>query len=771
MQLMTWTLGRLGSRFALQFEPYRRRVMHSGLGRFMDRPVDLAVGLVEPGGRQRVLPFTTDNDHENVDQFSNCEQFDRMNSVTFRGYSERYRLRFELNVHSVFYPQDELLSITPAFYLELRVSPEKNFRNLPPAGETPTEVELFIRVRRGDTRITGEPGGPGVRPGLRLDYDVPRAPVDPWSPPGEAAARVAEAPRARVHDRVVSLNDDAVPVPTGNGLTLRLPVTESSSGVKWRLVWASHCGEPVLDVRRRGVTHPVWLRYTEHFADVDAVVEEAVRTRDERLGRSRRFEKLLQQAPLDASQKHLTNQAYQNFLGNTFWCTAAEPVSGLTAEGDAPPRRPDREWFSTWDGSCFYHGVVDVEYNASLFYLALWPRLLRLLLDQWADRVLDHAPSGGAVVPHDLGHACAATGQAYPHEMPVEENSNFLLMLECYTHWTGDVSRAAEHADTTAKIAAYLRWADPDGSGFPSRGVANAMVDASPAVQYARKQTYLAVKRAAALRAAANLLRRGGRGALARDIESQTDADLRKIEDAAWLGDHYAVAADKSAVELTDPDTGEPLDYDELPGWDAYSIYTGNGLVLPEMIGRPPVLDRDRLTLDCYRANLECQGRYGDGHTSYERQNVRISQNLWRDMLARYLSLGGPSSAQDYWDLQVMSNTHGQSLGYTDTYIHNRLHNYPRGMVTLGYFLSTPRLMIDRLTPGGTGTYITVDPDRHVPQRWPLLPLADWQAGKIPVCVVHTDGRVTIESPTDPVVVRSSDEDPGDTVSGLEFIG
>ncbi|MEO1236642.1 MAG: hypothetical protein AAFX76_07620 [Planctomycetota bacterium] len=148
-----------------------------------------------------------------------------------------------------------------------------------------------------------------------------------------------------------------------------------------------------------------------------------------------------------------------------------------------------------------------------------------------------------------------------------------------------------------------------------------------------------------------------------------------------------------------------------------------------------------------------------------------MRRNLWRDMFARYLRLGGESSAQEYWDLQVMSNTHAQSLGYTDTYIQNRLHNYPRGVVALGYLLASPRLKIDRLAPGAVGTYITVDPDRSLPQRWPLLPLADWQAGKIPVCVVHGNGSVSIEAPTDPVVIQGQSQDPNASISGLEFIG
>ena len=73
MQSMTWTMSRLGSRFNLLFEPYKNRVMHSALGRFLDQPLDLMVGLVEPDGTQRVLPFTLKGE-----PLANPEQFERM---------------------------------------------------------------------------------------------------------------------------------------------------------------------------------------------------------------------------------------------------------------------------------------------------------------------------------------------------------------------------------------------------------------------------------------------------------------------------------------------------------------------------------------------------------------------------------------------------------------------------------------------------------------------------------------------------------------------
>ncbi|MEM9252701.1 MAG: hypothetical protein AAGB29_10165, partial [Planctomycetota bacterium] len=121
--------------------------------------------------------------------------------------------------------------------------------------------------------------------------------------------------------------------------------------------------------------------------------------------------------------------------------------------------------------------------------------------------------------------------------------------------------------------------------------------------------------------------------------------------------------------------------------------------------------------------------------------------------------------AEAYWDLQVMSNTFSQSFGYIDTYVNNMPAFYPRGVTTFGYFLAGPRLVIDRLAPGERSAYITVDPQRASSARWPLLPLADWRAGKVPVCVVDAAGGVSIEGGIDAVIVHGEGEPA--TSSGL----
>ncbi len=750
MQSMTWTMSRLGSRFNLLFEPYKNRVMHSALGRFLDQPLDLMVGLIEPDGTHRVLPFTLQGE-----PLSNPEQFERMNSVTFRGYSEKHNLRFEFNVHAVFYPQDERLCIMPAFYLEMRVNPVHRIR-WHEATKPPQKVKLFIRLGRPDTTITATPDADGQPASIDLTYTNS---LTPRSDQFALPIGVDGAPERSVdaRERIVSLNPGCEVMDGGQGLIHELPVTDAGSGTKWRLVWGAHVADNILKVKHHGQVRDATFRYNNAWDNLDDVISEATDTRDQRLALSRRFEKLLEQAPMDTAQSHLLAQSFQAWLSNTFWCDIHEDENNRT------------EWFGAWEGSCAYLGTLDVEYNIALLYLTLWPKLLGMQFAQWAEQEKTHAPSNGSFLSHDLGAGVNALGQAYPHDMEVEENCNFLLLLQAYTRWTGRDLAAKTAAPLTARLAKYLIWSDRDASGFPSQGVANTIDDASPAIQSARKQTYLAVKRLAALKAAADLLKLADAdNELADRCDSLASDNLKQIEAAAWLGDHYAVCVDKSAVGVIDAWTGKPLPYDTLPGWDAYSIYTGNGLLLPFMVGRPELLNHKRLRQDISSSQRENATRYGCGHTSAESDNVWISQNLWRDTLAQYIKLR-PLSAQYYWDMQVMSNTGPNSMGYTDTYINNYLTFNPRGIAVIGHLLAAPRLVIDRKAPGGP--YITVDPDRHKPQRWPLFPLADWRAGKIPVCVIDHKGRVTIEGQIDPVIVHGNSPDNDSTPSGTQLIG
>ena len=738
MQLMTWTLARLGSRFSLLIEPHHRRIRHSALGGLVDKPTDLMVGFVEPDGTERVLPFTTRGT-----PLDNPEQFERLNSVTYRGYSSRYRLRFELNFHSVFYPQDETLCTIPVFYLEMRITPAKRVRSAPPAEPLPSEVKLFIRINRPDTIISATAanldGDRDSRSGdghIDLTY---RSPVNPTSNHSADTPSSDPGPTVEARERIVSINPGCEPDPDGRGMTLVLPVTEPGSGIKWRLLWAAYCDEPLPAATTPNDTAK--LKYTQHWPNFDDVIDNALRMRDDRLAHSRRLEKLIEQTPLSMSQRHLLNQSFQAFLANTHWWA-------LDDESD---------WFTVSQGPYHHHAPIDGGYRTSLWYLTLWPKLLTQQLDQWTRYETSHTPSGGAVLTQSNNPAYQS-GQS-----PLETTCNYLLLIQAYTRWTGDLSTARRHAGLIERLAAYITWTDRDNSGFP-RGETLGLPDLDIlATDNHHKYVHLAIKRIAALQAASDLLNINQKQELAQRIQETVDIDTAKIENLAWLDDHYAAWVDPPSTQSHELWESDTTAYTGSLDREAYTIRTADALLLPAIVAQPLLLDLKRLQTDTTNATRETLAAYGCGNTTNDIEDIWISQNLWRDHLAWYLGCGHSARPQRYWDLQVTSNTHLQSLGYCDTYLGNDEPFNPLGVASFGLLLAKPRLVINRHAPGGQ--LISVEPDRQSPQRWPLLPLADWKAGKIPVCVVTETGHVTIEGESDPVIIH------GDQSSEPQFIG
>ncbi|MEM9021729.1 MAG: glycoside hydrolase family 52 protein [Planctomycetota bacterium] len=735
---MSWQIARLGSRFGLLFEPYKQRVMHSALGRLLDRPMDLCVGLVEPDGTERVLPFTTQGE-----PFLNCEQFERFNSITYRGYSGKFGIRFELNIHSPFYPQDEKLCLLPVFYLEFRVHHVVHARWQEKMHQPEQQVNLFLRLKRPDTQITVGDNAIDLSYTNHLTFNPDRG-----SPYPETNLPPSDGPTIPVRERIVSLNEGCRPTADGDGLTLKMPVTMPDQGTKWRLIWCAHAPGTVMQVGRRGEAYDAAFRYTDHWPTLDDVVDQARQTRDDHLAHSRRLEKLVQQAPLNVAQSHLVAQSWQSYLANTFWMSHASPG---VKDGSCPPGTRE-SWFSVLEGSRLYQSTLNAESNSAMFYLAMWPRLLKMQLTQWLERVGDHDESGGKIIVHDLGLGLNAIRAAYKHPSPAEQNADILGLMQCYAHWTGDSSLIRQHHELIVGLATYLKWTDRDHSGFPSVGLSTTHVSRYATMfRNSPKQTYIAIKRGVGLRAAADLLKHAGRADVApaaKDFEREAELAAQHITELAWDGDHLLVCVDPALAA----DVGGPRVS------DIYCIYNANAELLPMMIGQPPLIDGELLLKDILAGKRETARRYGNCNTTVETDHLRISQNLWRDMIGRYLRSAGPSSASHYWDMQVMANTHLQSKGFVDAYITDNLAHYPRGVTTLGYLLAGPQLMIDRLAPGSGGTYITIDPNRKNPARWPLLPLADWKGGKVPIAVVSPDGRVSIESEIDPVIIHGQEE-------------
>jgi hypothetical protein len=313
-------------------------------------------------------------------------------------------------------------------------------------------------------------------------------------------------------------------------------------------------------------------------------------------------------------------------------------------------------------------------------------------------------------------------------------------MLHCLWRWTGKHELIERHSGLAKRLTAYFERSDTTGNGFPNLGTANTIDDASPAVQYSQEQTYLAVKTLCACHAAAQIADALGETDWANQCRKLVERIRKTLDEQAWLGDHYAVCLERSADGLVDAWTGKPLS-GELVGWDAYSIYTANGLLYLLLSGNEPDLNYQRICTDIVNAYWQSLTEYGCTHTSADKSNVWVSQNLWRDFVAAYLGIQLPDNSPRYFALQAFMNTSGLTKGFIDTYLTNNLCFYPRGITSIGYLFALCGLQIDKVR-----NIVRLREKAPYPCRVPLLPLADWERGIVPAVVYRfVDGQMRAE--------------------------
>jgi hypothetical protein len=211
------------------------------------------------------------------------------------------------------------------------------------------------------------------------------------------------------------------------------------------------------------------------------------------------------------------------------------------------------------------------------------------------------------------------------------------------------------------------------------------------------------------------------------------------MEDEAWLGDHYAVTLSRTTEGLTDPWTGEDLAPGELSGWDAYSIYTANGLLYLHLAGvKMPRYKTNRLAEDIEAACDATMTPYGCAHSSAGNGMVWFSQNIWRDQVAAYMGIDLIGNVDRYWEYQVTTGDNWQSALYYDTSEGNNLDFYPRGVALFGLPSSAAGLSLNRIEGE-----LTLRPLRST-LRVPLLPLADWEEMRVPVLTVRRREDVAV---------------------------
>jgi hypothetical protein len=698
MHLITDAACALGSRFNIIFDPHDHCLYQNAWGSFREQRLELTAGIRTPAGEVWALPFTSTAQH-----FPFVEQFITPTKIAYRAIHPALAVEFLMTVRMPFYPQNAMLSTAPVYYVDLEVRPVGKFRWERPADPLQAGEIVFELAGEGAEFAEAESGFSyafdSTAP-FRMEGDPVTVEVGNWI---ESAGAERSGPSAL--SRPFDLSG-------GEGETLGL-------------LWSSWAAGPVMEV----FDEKTPFKYKQFFKSREQMAAWALKERADIEARCDLLDAAIEDWSLGVAASHMAALSLHSFLACSWWTT----------------RKDGRDWFSVWEGSCYYHSTIDVEYNDALLYFAVWPQLLGMLLEEWADfemdgeEVLGAEGKGSTFLCHDMGSDHMVGRQVYQHHMELEENANYLLLLAAWTSFTGNLAAAKKLIPLCRRLAEFVVASDSTGNGVPDKATANTIDDASPAVQFGREQVYLAIKCQAAMWALAELEQRceaKGWQAQAERWRAFASKGVKTIEEEAWLDDHYAVTLTRTTEGLVDPWDGTPLPEGELEGWDDYSIYTANGLLYLFLGGmKMPRWRLNRLAADIESADRRTMTPYGGRHASGSDHTVWFSQNMWRDYVGAYLGVDLLNNVERYWDYQAATGDNWCSSLYYDTTDHNNLNFYPRGTTVFGMPMAAAGLRLDRLAG-----QLALQPLRAT-LRVPLLPLADWEGMRIPMLeVLHREG-------------------------------
>lgn len=676
MQLLCDAISVLGARHGLVFNPIQRHCRIIRWDRWHEqKEVHIKCGA-RLDGKEYLFPLTPGGE-----LFPFLDQRTTPCTVRWIGIHPESGLKASLTAATPFRPRDLDFSSTPALAFRLTVEKLPGAFRWTPLEEAPREVELFFEVSGPGTAFTANGAD-------SFAFEFTSTLRWHWT-------EIPEALRSPVEE---SREKDLILSPNGSIMEHGFSKTAVAGSATLDVFWCAWSPQPMLEVK--GARCP--FLYTERFSSLDAVGAWAREYGEAIWENAAAVDAKILHPENSASLNHLLAYTLHSWLINT-WLA----------------RRPDgRLWFSVWEGNCYFHSTVDVEFTQSPFYLAVWPELLEIQLDFWPE----FSKNGSAVLgadggdtlflSHDVGGMSGANFQNYPHDMPVEETANWLILA--FAHWRRTGSDKVLKKYTTI-IRSYLRFIEAcstDGDGVPVLGAPNTIDDGSPAIQFGTKQIYLAVKALASYTTGAAMLRHLGDEAAAEHYEALANKTRARIQEDGWKDDHFIVTLEKSGT-LRDPWKKTETHYAEVPGWDAPHIYTTNALTVLDMVGFDTGLNAQKLKTDLKNATARCLREYGCVHTDFQAEvdtsqlqaglagaSVApgwIAMNILRDLSALYRGLDFDHLLDRYWEWQATTNSQEPKL-FFETFSGNNLSFYPRGLVIYGIYDARARRIVDRVT-------------------------------------------------------------------------
>jgi len=730
LNLFETILSKMGSRFDVVPQPSKRCARAGVMGFYYDQQVNLTLAA-QHEGKVRSLPFTRKYEvygHQASNEgFERVEQSLGLTYARYRCSSPELPFDVEFTLSAPFYPGDAKLSCAPFIYVIARVtSKAKAVRS---AGVLVAMGNPFVVVHRQEPGASKKASSSLVdRQDLTgIAFESLDADLKSMLLATEAGADVSYCVKnhgSTLYDdfkRTGRLSNTVIFPRPGhtheNGLawTFSLKKNETKEKV---FALAAFCGGDVLTVKKVDTKKPYTVHeeyelidfdkhaeprkflYTKYFKNPVDVAAYALKEYPRISKKTDFLEHTLSKSSLRPALKKMLAFSLQSYISNSWW-----------TDGDP-------QWFTVWEGSCRFHSTVDLSYNCELFALLYWPDLLRLQMDRWCNFVLNDK-----YIAHDIGDEFLIFGPSYSSDMAVEENCNFLLLLNAYWKFTGATDYLKAKYSLVPILGDFIIEADSDGDGIPDirKYTVNTVDDASAAVGRSAGLTYLGVKCVAALMAAREMAREMGDEKTARRFNRRAQLIGRTLEERSWQEDHFAVTLDPNQRDVC------PL--------SEVSMHNNNGLLYPLLCDTEVPLDLEKFRADTLTTTERTMGRYGTTHSSID-YTIWFSHNMWRDLVALYLGLDFEDHIDRYWDFQLARNVWDGGC-YTDVYRYGRhqidLDNYPRGTASFGFLPALAGLSIDK--PRGV---LRLAP-KNLSCRLPLLPFASWQRMTMPWLLVDGD--------------------------------
>lgn len=410
------------------------------------------------------------------------------------------------------------------------------------------------------------------------------------------------------------------------GMTYKATIPARSTDTKV-FIWAGHYAGKVMN---HLPTHQdLTYYYNRYWKNIDEVVAYAKAEQTANLAATARFEQALSTSTATPEEKWVVALTFRTDLANTFLLQGA---------------KDGKERFYLTEGRFRHMNTIDVAHETETMAI-FTPWRLKLQLEQWTDYIATkevQVPSGrrlntvknnlegvsatefGPFLYHDVGnfpYVFAAEGYDFGPVMPVEENSNFTLLLYYYWKLTGDHAFMQRHAGLVQVLLQSLMNRDSNNNGIADYAFGWSSYDVSEAIKRSPENIYLGVKQLCAYVTAAEMMEasiwkatRPKNTPLAATDEDGTTLDgngkalfeksimdngyLRKKQAAALLAEAKKVL---TTLQQADKKYGYlPVSLDQsFTGWNQHSVVINDGLFLPGLSGaKSPILSQLAILLE-----------------------------------------------------------------------------------------------------------------------------------------------------------------------------